>query len=267
MHREEDGRRGTVISERYQELLSGLLDGELPDAAAQELADGVKGRPELLQDLRRHLALWEAWSQHQAPERSADAFLAAWKTRLRAESEATGTFQQALRNRLGPQDGVPAIATHADSAVRAPNRPREIRSLAARALAAWTAVRRPAGLAWAASLLVVGLALVFWFGSARPAQAVTSLEGEAVCTSCVLHESHEHRPAIRVTGPNAPGIYYLDLNEAVAGLQQRFCSGPTPAVATGKPRTERGRLLFEASKLVLPEPPPAPKPERILFPI
>jgi hypothetical protein len=33
---------------------------------------------ELRQDLQHHLVLWETWSQSQAPERSAEAFVAAF---------------------------------------------------------------------------------------------------------------------------------------------------------------------------------------------
>jgi hypothetical protein len=239
---------------RYEELLSDLFDGELSDGSARELAEGLGARPDLLRDLCRHLLLWEVWSQHQAPERSATAFLAAWRTRLHAENEDAAAFQDALKSRLELRE-----------------EPRGMRGIGATVLAVWTAVRRPAGIAWITSVVVVGLAMLFWLGGTRSAQAVTTIQGEAVCTACVLHESHEHLPAIRVTGSNSTQIYYLDLNAAVEGLQERFCNGPTPVVADGIPRTERGRLLFEARRLVMPEPappPPAPeKDERVLFPI
>jgi hypothetical protein len=119
--------------------------------------------------------------------------------------------------------------------------------------------------------MMAGLVALFWFASPRSAQAMTTIKGEAVCPACVLHESHEHSPAIRVTDGGATRIYYLDRNSAVGGLQDYFCSGPTPAVAKGKARTEQGRLLFDASTVTIPE---ANKPKaqptndvKIIFPI
>ena len=44
-------------SQRYQELLGRLLEGELSDAEAEELAAGLKERPEMQRDLRSHLVL------------------------------------------------------------------------------------------------------------------------------------------------------------------------------------------------------------------
>jgi hypothetical protein len=91
-----------------------------------------------------------------------------------------------------------------------------------------------------------------------------------VCTACVLHQTHECHPAIRVTTGGATEIYYLESNPALARLQGRFCSGPTPAVATGTTVTKSGRRLFEAASVELPEDPkprnPPNKDERILFP-
>src|SRR5687767_8704651 len=87
-------------SQRYQELLGRLLEGELSDAEAEELAAGLKERPELQRDLRSHLVLWEFWSQQHTPERSSDAFLNAWKTRLRVEREDIDTFAEVTRSRI-----------------------------------------------------------------------------------------------------------------------------------------------------------------------
>jgi hypothetical protein len=111
----------------------------------------------------------------------------------------------------------------------------------------------------------------FWMAFQRSAQAITTIQGEAVCTACVLHESQEHRPAIRVGLAGNARIYYLERNDTVSRLQDRFCGGPTPAVAKGKLKTESGRLRFEATAITLPpEPPrrePAKEKERIIFPI
>jgi hypothetical protein len=108
-------------------------------------------------------------------------------------------------------------------------------------------------MAWAASVFIVISAAVLWFCGARSAQAVTVLKGEAVCTACVLHETQEHAPALRVVSGPRTDIYYLDRNPAVAGLQGYFCTGPTDATAEGKTRTEGGKRLFHAETVTIPE--------------
>lgn len=220
-------------SPRYQELLEHLLEGELSDREAEELAVALRERPELRRDLRSHLVLWEFWSQQHAPERSSEAFLNAWKTRLRVEGEDAEAFAESIRTRIGtPHQRTGAI----DFLVRF-LRP----------------IRRPKGMAWAASVLIVISAAVLWFAAARSVQAVTVLKGEAVCTACVLHESHEHAPALRVIAGLRTNVYYLDRSPAVAALQDYFCVGPTAATAEGKPRTKDDRLLFQATKITIPE--------------
>lgn len=215
---------------RYYELLGRLMEGELSESDALELSAGLRTNPTMLQDLSQHLVLWEVWSQHQAPERSAASFLEAWKTRLRAESEAPEAFSKALRKRLQP---LVAIENWVQ--------------------ALWAMIRRPARFAWAACSLLLGLSMLYWLASPRSAQAMTTIHGEAVCTSCVLHESAEHRPAIRVVDGKASQMYYLDRNSAVNGLQDYFCAGPKPVVARGKTKTAKGRLLFDAATVTIPD--------------
>ena len=98
----------------------------------------------------------------------------------------------------------------------------------------------------------MGIETVLWFAAPRSAQAVTTLRGEAVCTACVLHESHEHAPAVRVIAGTVTNVYYLDRNPDLAALQDYFCGGPNAAIAEGRPRTENGRLLFEATTVTIP---------------
>lgn len=88
--------------ERYHQLLSRLLDSELTADEAQELATGLQGDLMLREDLRRQLVLWEAWSQRQSAERSAEAFARACRVRLRIESEAPEAFAAAVLAKLGP---------------------------------------------------------------------------------------------------------------------------------------------------------------------
>jgi hypothetical protein len=218
-------------SARYEELLARLLEGELSDAEGKEMAEGLGSSEILRQDLRRHLVLWELWSQQEAPERSPEAFVRAWNTRLRAETENADDFPGALQAQLQARQPALSVIEY-------------VRQFLGR--------RRRAGVAWAASLVIVGLACVLWFAATHSAHAVTTLEGEAVCTACVLHESHEHAPAMRVVTGTATNIYYLDRNPDLAALQDYFCSGPNAATAEGTKRTRRGQLLFRATTVNIP---------------
>ena len=118
---------------------------------ADELARALNESLSLRRDLRQHLVLWEMWSQDQAPERSAAAFIRAWKTRLRAESEGADTFAAAVRAELETRQSSGYVPERREPMVR--------RSSAVRSWLSgwWRAVHHRAGLAWAVSLLVVGL--------------------------------------------------------------------------------------------------------------
>jgi hypothetical protein len=245
-----------VDRDRYQELVGCLLDGEISDAQAEELAHMLSGESGWRRDFRQHLVLWDLWGQLTTPERSAAAFIAAWRTRLAAEAGADA-FRKAVRTKL-------------EAATPRQER-REPKMAIGVWLGTWKAVlHRPAGLAWAAAMTVMVLAGTLWLVLPRSAHATVTIHGEAVCTACVLHETHECRPAIRVTAEGTTQVYYLECNRAVEGLQGRFCGGPTPAVATGTTATKDGRLRFEAASVLLSEDPkprdPPKKDERLLFP-
>ena len=220
-------------SPRYQELLGRLLEGELSGTEAEELAAGLRERPELRRDLRSHLVLWELWSQQHMPERSSGAFLNAWKTRLRVEREGADAFPEAMRARIGVPLRTGTIGFFVRFFIGA--------------------IRRPKGMAWAASVLIAISAAVLWFAQARSAQAVMVLKGEAVCTACVLHESQEHAPALRVIAGGSTNIYYLNRSPALATLQGYFCNGPTAATVEGKAKTKEGKRLFQATAVTIPE--------------
>jgi hypothetical protein len=237
-------------SARYEELLGRLLEGELSEPEAEEMAGGLDERETLREDLWRHLALWELWSQQQAPERSPDAFVRAWKMRLRAETEDADLFPGAVRAQLEARQPRPGIVGF-------------LRQL--------LAACRPARMAWAVSLTAAGLALTLWFAAPRSAHAVTTFKGEAVCPACVLHESQEHAPALRVIAGSDTNVWYLDRNPAVAGLQDYFCGGPAPITVVGKTRMAGGRRLLRAITVALPKANKAPEKTtnavRIIFPI
>jgi hypothetical protein len=110
--------------------------------------------------------------------------------------------------------------------------------------------------------------VVFWLAAPRSAQAMITIQGEAVCPACVLHEGHQHTPAIRVRTGGTTLTYYLDRSPALTVGQEYFCMGPNPIMVEGKPRTEGGRVLLNVSRAVLPPPPPKPRDDqRILFPL
>lgn len=216
---------------RYQELLGRLLDDHLSDSESEELACELNLSESLRHDLRQHLILWEIWSQNQAPERSSEAFLHAWKTRLRTENEDADAFPGAIREKLEA---------------------RQPRTNIIKFFKPIHEERRRARLAWAASLLIIGLTAALWCAVPRSAHALTIIKGEAVCTACVLHESNDHAPAIRVIAPGSTNIFYLDRNEAVSGLQDYFCAGPASVVAEGKEKIEKQRHLFDAKTVTIP---------------
>ena len=240
-----------MTPERYHELIGRLFDDDWADAEAEELARGLKEQPQRCADLRRQLALWDLWSQEVAPERSAAAFVASWKTRCAAEADAA-EFQAAVQSRLAEESDLKS-------------------SLGAALGAWWKAFRRPLGFGWTAGAILTALAMVFWLAAPHSGSAAVTIHGDAVCTACVLHESHDHRPAIRVGVGKATTIYYLECNQAMAGLQGYFCSGPTPAVATGRDKLKEGRHNFEADSVKIPASEKNPlktKPdERIIFPL
>lgn len=231
---------------RFDVLVGALLEDGLTSAEAEELAALVRGDPVLRTDLRRQLVLWELWSQHHAPERSAASFLAACHTRLRAESQGgRETFVSSLHQRL-------AAPSHHRPAGRRPG---------------WL---RPRLVAWAAPLVAVFLVTAVWLAVPRPAQA-TSLRGEAVCTACILHLNHEHRPALRVRDGETTRIYLLDVDPARVPTLGDFCSAPVPVDATGEIHGRAGGLVLRVTSLVPRPPDSAPPPsstgdERMLFP-
>lgn len=229
--------------DRYEELLGVLFDGTLSLEQAGELAAGLQSDAGLLRDLREHLVLWELWSQTLAPERSGDAFVAAWETRLRAESESAGAFGGRVLAR-----------------VAARNAPVQLRAgffAAIRRAAGW--LQRPMGIAWTAALAGVAALAIFWLASSRSARAAVVIHGDAVCTACTLHEGHGHHPAVRVTANGVTHIYYLDPNQALIGSQNRFCAGPTPVTVEGTAREEDGRLRFSVRSVTFAAPSAPPK--------
>lgn len=289
--------------ERFEELLDDLLERELTPDEAGELAQAVRTDPAWRGELRRHLVLWELWSQQQTPERSADAFVAACRTRLRAEREderfvaglnrrireerdsGSAERSDAAGGRAGPPDaaGAAEAAGCGDSVPRSPTasteapitaRPFRWRFFWDRIGALLVGVRRrrqatplqdgdrgksrfPWGRAlqqpaavWGTAVSVVMVAAVFWIASPGTAQATTTtVHGEAVCTACMLHETHDHLPAIRVRDGQETRIYYVQSPRDAFYRIGDYCRAPVPLIATGRAEMKDGRLLFDAESL------------------
>jgi hypothetical protein len=224
-----------MTDEVYERGLGQLLDGEMTPAEAAAFAAHLRDRPDLIRDLQQHLVLWELWSQQQAPERSAQAFADSWQTRLAAEGNAEA-FCRAVEVRVARPDQPPGRLSNLAASVR-----RAVSSL-------WLPGHRWATLASAAATvaLVVGF---FWIGAASSsAGPVVTIEGEAVCTRCILHETHDCRPAVRVVAEGTERIYYLDATAAVKECHAPFCSkDPVRVRATGTTSVDHGHLRLEAT--------------------
>ena len=237
---------------RFEDLLGKLLDGELTLGEGDELAAILRGDPDRMREVRHHLVLWELWVQQQAPERSAEAFVAACRTRVRAEGES-GSFVARLGERMA----------------RAATGRGEVRPRWATFVRGWRTLCRPPGLAWAAAACAV-VAVFGWFALPHTVLATTTtIHGDAVCTACFLHETHDHAPAIRVHEGGTTRIYYVQSDRRAIVRLGDYCAAPVPLVATGRTEMKDGRRLFNARAVAAEIPPAVPAPkesERILFP-
>ncbi len=233
-----------MSDERFHELLALLLDDELTAEQEAELCRGLEARPELRHEVRAHLALWERWSQQVNAERSGEAFVAGWRTRMRAEERADAeTFTQRVLTSLPPEK--PRIP--------------------------WWRVWWPLELAAACAIV----ALIFLLGhrpsdeppvaQSRPAPRavetpnvptpepglqLVSLRGEGVCTHCTLGEDGPHRMALRMPAGQAgaqPAIYLFEDGEAMHG--QMYCAQRPQLIARGTVRASDGRPLLHVQSL------------------
>lgn len=235
-----------MTAARYEYLSHRALDSELTEAEASELAQALTEDSVQRNDFVQLLLFWETWSQSVAPERSADAFVAAWKTRQSAEIDS-GDFAAAVESKLV-------------------NKPPSLISQAATSVVSWLAwLRRPASLACTAAGVVV-LAFGFWFATTQTANARVSIAGEAVCPACVLHESREHSAAVRTRIGDSVQVYYLDRSPDLDKKQGTFCSGPNPIKVEGELRKASGHLHLKAEHVEFP-PKNTTESSRILFPL
>ncbi len=228
-----------MTDEIYERGLSQLLDGEMTPAEEVAFAAHLRDHPELIRDLRQHLVLWELWSQQQAPERSAQAFADSWQTRLAAEGNAEA-FCRAVEARVAAPDQPPGRLTDLGETVR-----RALRSL-------WLPHPRWAALASATAALVLVVGYFLIGAASTSAGPMVTIEGEAICTRCILHETHDCRPAVRVVAGGTEQVYYLSENPAVKQCHAPFCSkDPVRVRATGTASVDHGHLRLEATAIAL----------------
>lgn len=193
---------------RYDELVSLLMDGEPTGEELQELELILRENPDLAEDLRQQLMIWERWSQEAAPERSMDSFVAAFRTRLKAEEDANSFSKSAMR-RLKPRKLPAAFAPV---------------------------------LALAAAIALMCMLYLLQIESEESSNYVVldahahlvSIKGECVCTSCTLNMEGGHKKAIRYTDDK--GGLQLIMVKRDPQLRQHtkhFCGGPTPVLVEG----------------------------------
>ncbi|VGO17120.1 hypothetical protein PDESU_05715 [Pontiella desulfatans] len=209
---------------RYDELLSLYFDGEPSEAELTELADLLRSDETLAMDFREQLLIWEVWSQENAPERSADAFLAAFHTRQRAEEDASDfelSMTKQLKERKNPFLWQPVFAI--------------------------------------AAILVILLSLSVLMKPSSDPQPVAMADhvhlhvhGECVCTHCTLHQTEKHLRAIRyVDNKGRTEIVYLVDNPEMDMKMRHFCRGPTPVLVEGDLVEQDGRRMLAATSFDL----------------
>jgi hypothetical protein len=225
--------------DRYEYLLSVLLDEDLCEGDAAELLAGLREHPELQRDLRQQLILWDVWSQRVAEERSAEAFVEAWKTRVHAEA-GSDQFSRSVLDRIG--------APLAAFRYRVPFWKR------------W----RPLQIGFAICALTL-LAAAGWWAHQQFSEPETppphplvlpkpgtgqtvTIAGEGVCVWCVLREGPPQRPAIRVKQDGVTRIVYLEFRGYSTALHHYFTGGTT-VTATGVLREENSRLILTVRRV------------------
>lgn len=236
-----------MTAERFEALVQRLLDRELESAEVDELAAELRENPERRREVREHLVLWELWAQRQSAQRSEEVFLAAFRTRLRAEEESEG-FVAELRRRI-----------ERDNCLRAGSLGR---------WRSWWRGRRPGWFAtWVAASMLSAAALVaaLWIVTPHQARAAATLHGQAVCTACMLHETHEHLPAILVREGGGTSVYYVQSDRTAILRVGDYCLAPVPIVASGQTAQRDGRRTIAVEHAARDQPQPDDQPALIPF--
>lgn len=103
--------------DNYNILLAHLLDDDLSEEQGQQLLDQLERDPERLQDVLRHLELWELYSQEVCVQRSAERFTDSWDTRLHAAHDEERFVQDLTakleNDKVSNQERIQEIERHA----------------------------------------------------------------------------------------------------------------------------------------------------------
>lgn len=211
---------------RYSELLGRLLDGPLSEADAEELRRELAHNPDRLRDVREHLMFSDLLAQELTPQRSHESFWQGIQTRLGAEpveAQAAGA-DRPRRLRFGSLGGHPRLM--------------------------------PLAVGVAAGILIAGILAMRWraeegAASFGPDAMLVSLEGEAVCSHCVLHQTDECRPVVRIREEGREKTLFFDDNAVYRDFshKQGCCRKPVPVLAKGVVHTEDGRPHLAATRL------------------
>jgi hypothetical protein len=138
---------------RYQELLGRVLDDEISPVELEELSGAVRGEPDRLADLQFHLVAWELFSQQRQPERGPESFVAAWRTRLAAETQAS-PFINRVAEQLEPRPTV-RVSDFGPQLASTPSLRDLIRLAGAQRWRAWTAL--------AGCVVLIAVVGFWWF--------------------------------------------------------------------------------------------------------
>ena len=224
--------------ERYRELVDQLLDGELSAADAKELGAIWRAHPELRQEARAELALWDGWAQRVSPERSGEAFVEAWKTRAETEEEADA-FTPPVRS---PERSADAARLFQVSFWRRWWRPLPL------AIGVFAVSFLAMGSWWAQQYLSRARTSPDDLAALAGGNKVVTVTGEGVCVACVLLESRRPGPALRLKKGAVTKIVYVRFNGFPANFHDYFGGGKTVR-ATGVLNESRGRLVLTAQTL------------------
>ena len=106
------------------------------------------------------------------------------------------------------------------------------------------------------SFILAGVVGLFMLALVFPALAeangkVITINGEAKCAKCALHESQKCQSVIQVEKDGKNTTYYLVKNEASDKFHKNVCSETKKATATGTCKKVEGKLQFTATKVAL----------------